>query len=58
MHQLITLDAVVVANVTTEAAVIGAVGGAFVKCLPPRPSIIINAITLGIHATLSYLTKS
>ena len=55
MHQLMTLDAIVVAKVTILAVVGGSDGGAFDKFCPPRPSIIIKAMTLGIHATLSYL---
>ena len=55
MHQLITLDATVVAYVTTDDAVTGAVGGALTKCFPPRPSMIIKVITFGIQARLSYL---
>lgn len=56
MHQLITLEAVVVANVMTDAAVTGPGAGALTRCFPPTPSIIMNVITFGIHAALSYLT--
>lgn len=55
MHQLITEDAVVVAKVITVEAVTGTVAGAFVRCFPPRPKSTMNVMTLGIHATLSYL---
>ncbi len=55
MHQLITLEAVVVAKVITFAGVTGIVGGAFVKCFPPTPSIMMNIITLGNQTMLSYL---
>ena len=55
MHQLITEDAVVVANVITEDAVTGAVAGALLRFFPPIPSNTIKVMTLGIQATLSYL---
>lgn len=55
MHQLITLDAVVVANVMIFAGVTGMVGGALVRCLPPTPNMIMKVRTFGIHAMLSYL---
>lgn len=58
MHQLRTLDAVVVANVMTFARVTGPVGGALTRCLPPTPSRIMNVMTFGIHATLSYLRET
>ena len=55
VHQLITLDAVVVVNVMIVAGVTGTVGGALVRCLPPTPNMIMKVRTLGIHATLSNL---
>ena len=56
MHQLMTLDAVVVANDRIVAADAGSPGGMWLpKCLPPVPSITMNTMTLGIHATVSYL---
>ena len=56
MHQLMTLDATVVANDRMEAAGAGPPGGMWLpRCLPPAPSITTNAMTLGIHATVSYL---
>lgn len=58
MHQLITEDAVVVANVITEDAVTGAVAGALLRFFPPIPSNTIKVMTLGIQATLSYLSES
>ena len=57
MHQLITEDAVVVANVITEDAVTGAVAGALLRFFPPIPSNTIKVMTLGIQATLSYLSE-
>ena len=57
MHQLITEDAVVVANVITEDAVTGAVAGALLRFLPPLPNNTIKVMTLGIQATLSYLSE-
>ena len=54
VHQLITLDAVVVANVITDAAVTGPGAGALTRCLPPTPSMMMKVITFGIHAALSY----
>lgn len=59
MHQLMTEDPT---NVAKESTV-DAVGGGFdgnvegFKCFPPTPSMTINAITLGIHAKLSYLRE-
>ena len=55
VHQPITLDAIVVVNVTIVAGVMGTVGGALVRCLPPTPNMIMKVRTLGIHAMLSYL---
>lgn len=55
MHQLTTLEAVVVAKVTAEDAVTGPAAGALTRCLPPTPNMIMNVITFGIHAILSYL---
>ena len=55
VHQLITLDAVVVVNVMIVAGVTGTVGGALVRCLPPTPNMIMKVRTLGIHAILSNL---
>ena len=55
VHQPITLDAIVVVNVTIVAGVMGTVGGALVRCLPPTPNMIMKVKTLGIHAILSYL---
>jgi hypothetical protein len=58
VHQLMTLDAVVVANVTTVVAVTGEVGPALERCFPPMPNITMKVIALGTHATLSYLAKN
>ena len=56
MHQLMTLEAIVVANDKTEAADAGSPGGMWLpRCFPPVPSIVMNAIKLGNHATVSYL---
>lgn len=54
-HQLITLEAVVVAKVMTLAAVTGAGAGALRRCFPPMPNMIMKVITLGIQAIDSYL---
>ena len=58
MAQLMTLEAEVVMKVMIDVAVTGAVGGALYKCLPPTPNMIMNAIALGIHETISYLCNS
>ena len=50
-----TLEAVTVANVITEDAVIDSEGGASYSFLPPRPKRRMKAMTFGIQATLSYL---
>ena len=56
MHQLMTLEAIVVANDRTEAVDAGSTGGMRLpRCFPPVPSIVMKAIPLGIHATVSYL---
>lgn len=52
-----TLEAVVVPKVMILAAVNGAGGGTLDRCFPPRPSMMMKAITFGIHATLSYLEE-
>ncbi len=58
MHQLMTLDATVVANDRMVAADAGSPGGMWLpRCLPPVPSITMKATTLGIHATVSYLCE-
>jgi len=57
VHQLRMLDARTDANEITSAGVAGETGTDWFSrsCGYPTPSIVINATTFGIHATLSYL---
>ena len=56
IHQLMTLDAIVVLNDTIVAAEAGEPGGMLLpRCFPPSPSITMKVIALGIHAIVSYL---
>lgn len=55
VHQLRSVAAIVDANDRMAFAVAGEELGAFTKCFPPSASMTTYAITVGIHATLSYL---
>ena len=56
IHQLMTLDAIVVPNDTIVTAEAGEPGGMLLpRCFPPSPSITMKVIALGIHAIVSYL---
>lgn len=57
MHQLMTLDATVVPYDKIAAAEAGSPGGMLLpRWFPPMPSMTMNVIALGIHATVSYLS--
>jgi hypothetical protein len=51
-----TLDAIVVVQDNTFAAVVGSVRGARLICFAPTASMTMKAIALGIQAILSYLS--
>jgi len=59
VHQLITEEAMNVAHEINPDAVGAGVGGYSEgsKCFPPTPTMTMNVMTFGIHATLSYLHR-